>query len=67
MESSEAGELPPNGPGVLQPGETITLRSATPGGYGDPRDWDPELVERDVRMGYISAERAREVYGHDPA
>lgn len=64
--SSEDGDLPPNGPGVLRPGETLTLHSATPGGYGDPKDRDPKLVERDVRLGYISVDRARKVYGYDP-
>lgn len=64
--SSIDGDVPPNGPGVLQPGETLTLTAASPGGYGDPEDRDPELVERDVRLGYISEERAREVYGYDP-
>lgn len=66
VSSSEDGEVPPNGPGVLQPGETLTLTSAAPGGYGDPEDRDPELIERDIRTGYISEERAREVYGYDP-
>jgi len=62
----EGKEVPPNGPGVLQPGETLTLTAATPGGYGDPEDRDPELVAEDVRKGYVSEERAREVYGYDP-
>lgn len=64
--SSEDGAIPPNGPGVLKPGETLTLTAATPGGYGDPEDRDPELIERDIRYGYISEERARDVYGYDP-
>jgi N-methylhydantoinase B/oxoprolinase/acetone carboxylase alpha subunit len=67
VESSlEGKEIPPNGPGRLEPGETMTFTSATPGGYGDPTDRDPDLVERDIRRGFVSAEHAREVYDHDP-
>ncbi len=35
------------------------------GGYGDPKARDPALVRRDLRLGYISAETARDVYGYD--
>lgn len=64
--SIEGKDVPPNGPGILEAGETLTFTSATPGGYGDPEDRDPALIEADVRHGYISAERARDVYGYDP-
>ena len=33
------------------------------GGYGDPRDRAAERVLADVRSGYVSIERARDVYG----
>ncbi len=33
------------------------------GGYGDPLERDPELVEKDVIEGYVSLEQAREDYG----
>jgi N-methylhydantoinase B/oxoprolinase/acetone carboxylase alpha subunit len=67
--SSSGGDeqVAPNGPGVLAPGETLTLTSATPGGCGDPTDRDLELIEEDIEKGIISEERAEEVYGHDPA
>lgn len=58
-------EVPPNGPGVLAPGETLTLISATPGGYGEPEDRDPELIADDIEKGIITEERAREVYGYE--
>ena len=35
------------------------------GGYGDPRERDPELVRADVRNGLLSPERARDMYGVD--
>ena len=33
------------------------------GGYGDPKDRDPDLVRRDLARDYISAEVAAKVYG----
>jgi N-methylhydantoinase B/oxoprolinase/acetone carboxylase alpha subunit len=64
--SNEEKTVEPNGPGTLEPGETLTLLSATPGGYGDPEDRDPDDLATDVEHGIISEERAREVYGYDP-
>ena len=34
-------------------------------GYGNPADRDPELIRRDVRRGYISAEAAKRDYGFE--
>ncbi len=47
----------------LQPGERIVSIGSGGGGYGDPRERDPELVLHDVREGWVSAERAESVYG----
>lgn len=58
-------DVPTNGRVVMEPDETLTFDTATPGGYGDPTDRDDELVERDVRMGYITPERAADVYGYE--
>jgi N-methylhydantoinase B len=33
------------------------------GGYGDPRERDPQKVRADVRDGLVSAETARDVFG----
>lgn len=33
------------------------------GGYGDPLDRDPEMVSTDVRLGDVSIELAKQVYG----
>jgi N-methylhydantoinase B/oxoprolinase/acetone carboxylase alpha subunit len=67
VRTSADKEVAPNGPGVLEPGETLTLISATPGGYGDPTDRDPERVAEDIERGIITEERARAVYGYDPS
>ncbi len=45
------------------PGDVIRIVTGNGGGLGDPNDRDRELVERDIRDGLISAERAAEVYG----
>ena len=39
--------------------------SEAPGGagYGDPLDRDPELVKLRVREGWLSLEKAKDVYG----
>jgi N-methylhydantoinase B len=47
----------------LEAGDVISVRTCGGGGYGPPRERDPELVRRDVREGKVSAERARSVYG----
>jgi N-methylhydantoinase B len=47
----------------LAPGQTIVSVSSGGGGYGPPWQRDPERVAHDVREGWVSRERAREVYG----
>ncbi len=47
----------------LKPGDVVTIDAAGGGGYGNPLERDPEMVERDVVEGYVSLERAREDYG----
>lgn len=43
--------------------DVVVLQSAGGGGYGDPLDREVERVLADVREGYVTAERARSVYG----
>ncbi|MBI5877902.1 MAG: hydantoinase B/oxoprolinase family protein [Chloroflexi bacterium] len=50
----------------LEPGDVVSYRTCGGGGYGDPREREPERVRRDVRDGKVSAERARTVYGINP-
>ena len=47
---------------AIRPHEKVEVWSSGGGGYGDPRERDPELVLRDVRLGFVSAEAAREIY-----
>lgn len=41
-------------------GDRVVIRSAGGGGYGPPEERDPEAIERDLRLGYITdwAERS---------
>jgi N-methylhydantoinase B len=41
----------------------IVIDVAGGGGYGDPLDRDPEMVQEDVIQGYVSLEKAKEDYG----
>lgn len=56
-------ELPSVGLIELADGERIVSITAAGGGYGPPHERDAGLVRADVIEGWISRERAREVYG----
>lgn len=47
----------------LVAGDAIQVRTPGGGGYGNPLERDPELVLRDVRRGYYTAEEAERDYG----
>jgi N-methylhydantoinase B len=47
----------------LQEGNSVTIHSGGGGGYGNPFERDPELVARDVRMGYVTVDGALKDYG----
>jgi N-methylhydantoinase B len=47
----------------LKAGDIVRVESSGGGGHGDPVHRDPERVARDVQLGYLSRERARDVYG----
>ena len=49
----------------LPAGATLSVRTPGGGGHGDPTDRDPAAVARDVRLGLLSPDRAREMYGWD--
>jgi N-methylhydantoinase B len=39
-------------------GQKVRLETPGGGGYGDPGTRDPEAVARDVRLGYVTHEKA---------
>ncbi len=47
----------------LNAGDRYVVLGGGGGGYGDPRQRDPELVRDDVRNGYVSRQSARDIYG----
>lgn len=47
----------------LKAGDLVIVKSSGGGGVGDPLTRNPELVERDIADGYLSLERAQNVYG----
>jgi N-methylhydantoinase B len=46
----------------LDPGDMIIVETGGGGGYGSPSDRPRELVERDLRRGYVSVEAAERDY-----
>lgn len=50
----------------VEAGDRLILVTGGGGGYGDPRDRDPEALARDVREGKVSASVAHDVYGWPP-
>ncbi|WP_352572038.1 hydantoinase B/oxoprolinase family protein [Mesorhizobium sp. M0074] len=56
-------DLPPCYGATLQPGEHMISHSAGGGGYGSPGERDPARVLHDLAEGWISVQRARDVYG----
>jgi N-methylhydantoinase B len=59
----EETEIAPLDTVVVQPGDFIGAHHTGGGGYGSPLEREPERVRADVLDGFISFERARDVYG----
>ncbi len=49
----------------LRPGDRVIVRTPGGGGYGDAFRRDPAAVDEDIRLGRISAKRAKQDYGAD--
>jgi N-methylhydantoinase B len=47
----------------LYPGDRVHFQLSGGGGYGDPREREPQRVARDVTEGYVTAQGARKDYG----
>ena len=61
--NGDLDELPGCAVVSLADGERIRSYSCGGGCYGAPTERDPDLVRRDVVEGWVTRERAREVYG----
>ena len=47
----------------FHPGDVCVLQIPGGGGYGPPREREPELVRADVANGFVSPAAARDIYG----
>lgn len=59
--------MPPMFRCEMSAGDLYIHQIAGGGGYGPPAERERELVLKDLRMGKVSPEQARERYGVDPA
>lgn len=60
----DSGERPnPKAQTHLEPGQGVSLNQPGGGGYGPPRERDPERVRQDVILGYVTPEAAARDYG----
>lgn len=50
------------GPVLIAEGERLVARTSGGGGYGPPESREPERVLADVREGWVSPSRARDIY-----
>lgn len=66
-ESDEGERSPPLASKVtdvrVRAGQKVRIESPGGGGYGNPWSRPPEKVARDVRLGFVSRENARTLYG----
>lgn len=49
----------------LRRGDVIRTMTGGGGGFGDPRERDPDAVRRDLRNRHVTPQAARELYGVD--
>jgi N-methylhydantoinase B len=55
----------PPGRAIVGAGDVVSIVTAGGGGYGDPREREPALVEADLIDGKITEQQARESYARD--
>jgi N-methylhydantoinase B len=67
-QTGEGWEAPPMASKVvgvkIARGQRVRLESPGGGGWGDPKARPREVVARDIRLGFVSAESARRDYGY---
>ncbi|MBO68549.1 MAG: methylhydantoinase [Acidiferrobacteraceae bacterium] len=49
---------------VVDEDDVIRVITGAGGGFGEPEKRSPELIQEDLQNGYLTLERAREVYGY---
>lgn len=56
-------DISPKGITVAHKADRLLVETPGSGGYGNPRERDPEWVRRDVKNGLVSVSAARSLYG----
>ncbi|MGH6853843.1 MAG: hydantoinase B/oxoprolinase family protein [Aestuariivirga sp.] len=59
--------LPDKGIHVIATGDSLVLELPGGGGFGDPSQRAASLIEADLAAGVVTADAARDDYGHEPA
>lgn len=49
---------------VVNTNDVIRIVTANGGGFGDPKKRSAQMIASDIKNGYLTPERAREVYGY---
>ena len=52
---------------MLDKDDIIRIRTGNGAGFGDPRRRDRRAIRDDIKNGYLTPARAREVYGYEPS
>jgi N-methylhydantoinase B len=67
-QSAEGWNTPPMASKIvgvkIEAGQRVRLEAPGGGGWGDPMQRPREAVARDIRLGFVSAERAAQDYGY---
>jgi N-methylhydantoinase B len=64
-DAADAERLPAKVVRELNAGDVLSVRTPGGGGYGDPADRDESAILRDLRLGKLTPEAAREVYEYE--
>ncbi len=52
---------------ALEKDDVVRVVTGKGGGWGEPRERDREKIESDLKNGYLTAERAEQIYGYRAA
>lgn len=63
LQRNDGSTLRGKGRQFIAPGQIVEMAFPGGGGYGDPATRDKSAVIRDLALGYITAEDARDLYG----
>ncbi len=63
IEQDDGSKMQGKGKQFVPHGRKVLMAFPGGAGYGDPAERDPELVKRDLVLGYISESQARDTYG----